>query len=245
MTNKAQGWSVVLSAAVLLHLIGPSAAQERKGETQRGAELYQSLRETINVGANLYNRFGDHTGCFRVYQGALISVKPFLTPELQKKVDAVLEKAEQLPTFSDRAFELRTVIDEIREKNRPASKNEEVEKTPEKKEATETLPAKDGTRAHLSGHASYDSKPLAAGYFIALVSPDGRRYSAPVQQGGAFQFRTPLPAGSYRLQIETFLEKEAPATLPALPPRYRSVDTSGLAVELRPGVQQLDVNLVK
>jgi hypothetical protein len=285
MTNR------ILVAAALLCAAGTAVAQEKGGPSHGGTELNQALRDAINLGANLYNRFGDHAGCYRVYQGTLITLKPFLPAELQKKVDATLERAEKLGNFSDRAFELRAMIDEVRdwtkagvrpspdtqtvekkttktekrtgepplapkvvdktEKKSSETKREETpapkieEKTKAASEAG-TLETKGTQRVQLSGLVTYEGKPLAPGFFLGVVSVDGeRRYTAQVKKGGAFQFSNTLPAGQYRIQFETFLEKEAPANLPSLPERYRSADKSGLVVDLRPGTQHLDVNLVK
>src|SRR2546427_227311 len=55
-----------------------------------------------------------HPGCYRLYQGALLSIKPFLTPTTQSDIETALADAEKLPRLSDRAFALRKVIDAIR-----------------------------------------------------------------------------------------------------------------------------------
>ena len=39
--------------------------------------LADSLREVINTGADLFNKYGDYAGCYRLYQGGLLSIKPF------------------------------------------------------------------------------------------------------------------------------------------------------------------------
>lgn len=76
--------------------------------------LHGSLRDLINAGADLFNENGDHAGCYRVYQGGLVSVKPFLPKEYQAKVDQAFVKAAAMQRFSDKAFELRKTIDDIR-----------------------------------------------------------------------------------------------------------------------------------
>jgi hypothetical protein len=115
-------WGVLLMiGAALFAFAGSNAAQDKKQpyEKHDGSALYYSLRDVINTGAKMFNDQGDHAGCYRLYQGSLISVRPFLAPDLQKKIDAGLASAEKLSTFSDRAFELRKVIDEVRDKTRP------------------------------------------------------------------------------------------------------------------------------
>jgi hypothetical protein len=76
----------------------------------------------INYGAELFNKQADHAGCYRVYQGALISVRPYMGPAMRKRIDESIAKAETLPVYSDRAFELRKMLDEIRAKAAPTMK---------------------------------------------------------------------------------------------------------------------------
>ncbi len=278
MIRRLRRWRGCLGlASMLLLAAGVGQSQEKAAEPHGAAELNRSLREVINVGADLYNRSGDHVGCFRVYQGALLSVKPFLPPELQKKVDQAMTNADRLPTWADRAFELRAVIDEIRATGRPKAspppvkiidapgkeekkaeekkaeeKKQEEKKTEESKTAkADVVPTEEGTisaktdeRVQLSGVATYDGQPVMPGYSVGLVAADERHYSAPVRRGGAYKFHTSLPAGQYRIQIETF-EQQAPSGLPALPQRYRKADTSGLAVDLQAGARYLEIHLVK
>lgn len=80
--------------------------------------IYASLREVINQGADLFNINADHAGCYRIYEGALISVKPLLGhhPDLQKAIDEGIADASKLPKVADRAFALRKVLDAIRTK---------------------------------------------------------------------------------------------------------------------------------
>src|SRR5262249_34402567 len=42
-------------------------------------QIYEVLRPVINAGADLYNRDGDRPGCYRLYQGALLTLRPLLT----------------------------------------------------------------------------------------------------------------------------------------------------------------------
>ena len=88
-------------------------------EPHDSADLYNSLRDVINYGAELFNKQADHAGCYRIYQGALISVRPYMAPVMRKKIDESIARAETLPVYSDRAFELRKVLDEIRLKAAP------------------------------------------------------------------------------------------------------------------------------
>jgi len=87
--------------------------------------LYNTLRDVINHGADLYNPpNGDWNGCYRLYEGALMAVRPLLShrPELQKAIDAGVATARTSPSLDRRAFDLRAVIDRIRDDVNPNPK---------------------------------------------------------------------------------------------------------------------------
>lgn len=107
-------WPALLLVVGSVVVTAAGAAQEPAAPKHGAGDLNQALRDVINVGAKLFNDNADYVGCYRVYQGALLSVKPFLPGEMQQKIDASIAKAEQMPLFSDRAFELRKTIDEVR-----------------------------------------------------------------------------------------------------------------------------------
>lgn len=104
---------------VALVLVAGLHAQDRerpgaaKGDD---AALAEGLRNVINHGADLYNLNRDALGCYRVYQGALLAVRPLLAqhPELQKTIDEGLASADRLPVAAERAFALRKVLDDVR-----------------------------------------------------------------------------------------------------------------------------------
>ena len=68
----------VLGLALAL-LAGPGQAADDKAPqaTQRIASCHHNLRDVINHGADLYNS-GDWAGCYRLYEGALMAVRPLL-----------------------------------------------------------------------------------------------------------------------------------------------------------------------
>src|SRR5438067_1415154 len=98
-TLRRWWWSPVLAAGfVVVLLSGTFQAADRpdapaKVEKKEGSgghknldrEIYASLRTVINQGADIFNLQGDHVGCYRLYQGALVAVKPLLKhhPKLQ------------------------------------------------------------------------------------------------------------------------------------------------------------------
>jgi hypothetical protein len=114
-----------LAAFAVLTSAGTLLAQGPAGPTTSPApgdpgDLYNSLRDVINYGAELFNKHADHAGCYRVYQGALVSVRPLLAPEVRKRVEDSLARAETMPVYSDRAFELRRALDEVRSQSKAA-----------------------------------------------------------------------------------------------------------------------------
>jgi hemoglobin len=128
-----------LACAVGAGLGAPLRAQQDAAETKAlDRKVYDLLREVINTGADLYNRQGDRAGCYRLYQGSLMTLRPLLAhrPELQQAIDRGLAGAEQEPNVGRRAFALRAVIDEIRAASRPAAPAE-----PKKAEAPKKPPA--------------------------------------------------------------------------------------------------------
>lgn len=108
-----------LSLVGFLVLALPCAAwsQEKKplAEKHDAKALRDALKDVINQGAELFNKQGDHAGCYRMFQGALLSVKPFLAPDMQKEIDDSLATAGALSRYEERAFALRKTLDKIRE----------------------------------------------------------------------------------------------------------------------------------
>lgn len=210
-----------IGAALLCGSAGAAAAQEKKPfEKHDGSALNAALRDVINAGAKLYNDNGDHAGCYRMYQGSLLSVKPFMAPDMQMKIDDSIAKAETLGSYADRAFELRKVLDEIRDKTRP----------PESKE-----------KGVVTGTVVFDSKPVAGGYLVKLFGTGGKEFSTAIQKDGKFQFKATIPVGEYRIAIVPSATEKGPP----LPARYASEAKSGLVIRVQPGPQQVELKLVK
>src|SRR5262245_29428304 len=117
MSGTTKPWAslLCLGAFSLCCAAGAPLGQEGKPieEKPEAKALFDSLRDVINSGADLFNNQRDYAGCYRLYQGALLSVRPFLTKELQTKVDSSLASAERMPRMAERAFELRSAIDAI------------------------------------------------------------------------------------------------------------------------------------
>jgi hypothetical protein len=119
MALRVAGLALVLWSLVF---VAAGAGQEKSLATKHDpSALNKSLRDVINTGADLFNLQGDHAGCYRLYQGSLLSIKPFLKPEMQSGIDNALAAAERMATFAERAHHLRGVIDAIRRQAKMAS----------------------------------------------------------------------------------------------------------------------------
>jgi hemoglobin len=121
-------WGPLLAAACVLVVAGVGRAADEKtaGPVDRKAldtALYNNLRDVINRGAALYNS-GDQAGCYRLFEGALMAVRPLLAhhPDLQKAITDGLTGAEQDPMLNRRAFALRAVLDRVRDEINPRGK---------------------------------------------------------------------------------------------------------------------------
>ena len=113
------GWAASLPAAD----DKPAAPLDRKALDER---LYDNLREVINRGVDLYNG-GDFNGSYRLYEGALLGLRPVLDhrPDWQKTIDEGLAQAARNPRLAERARILRKdVLDKIRADLRPAKDNQ-------------------------------------------------------------------------------------------------------------------------
>jgi len=114
-------WSVVgLILGLTWMFVAAGVFQAGAGADPKAFDknVNKALRDVINHGADLFNLQGDYAGCYRVFQGALIGIKPLLghRPDLQKEIEDGLGQAERLPRVVDRAFALRKVIDSVRSK---------------------------------------------------------------------------------------------------------------------------------
>jgi hemoglobin len=77
--------------------------------------VYESLRGIIDSGATMYNQ-GDWNGCYRLWEGTLMSLRPLLDhrPKLAPIIDTALAEARQDPMLWHRAWVLRPALNKIR-----------------------------------------------------------------------------------------------------------------------------------
>lgn len=286
-------WPPMVAAGILvLALHGTHWGQGKSGTAETRATdriVYLVLKDVANRGADLFNKENDWTGCYRIYEGGLLTVKPFLAhrPDLQKAIDDGIADAEMRDQVIQRAFALRKVIDSIREdlKSAPTSKDKAAtdkkitkdksskdkatkDKTTKDKTSTKDKTTKDKTTkdkvtkdkvtkdkdkkeekktpvGRLSGKVTVDGKGGAVGFLTLISRTEKRSYSTAIGGDGAYTFRTPIPAGTYGVIIETVpAEKGKPAPI-TVPERYRNPATSGLVVEVREGPMAIDFALKK
>ena len=115
--------------------------------------VVDTLRDVHNLGAELYNTSRDYIGTYRLYHGALLTVRSLLAhrPTVQQRIDQGLQEVEREPTVAHKAFRLHVVIEEVRNElkktasapkspeNKPSSKTQEPEnKTPDKPPPSKT-----------------------------------------------------------------------------------------------------------
>jgi truncated hemoglobin YjbI len=124
---------MVVSAMMLVIIVlGAGGAHYQLPQSDLDREIYDLLRPVINAGADLYNREGDRAGCYRLYQGALLTVRPLLAryPDLQRTVDTSLADANRTTDPGARAFIARFALDTIRTRLKPAPRAAAVETGP-------------------------------------------------------------------------------------------------------------------
>ena len=117
MVTRLAGYVVVLVSCVL---VSAGSGQEKSPLPRQDlSALHKSLREVITVGADLFNLQGDYPGCYRLYQGSLLSIKPLLKPDMQTQIERALADADKKASVAERAHHLRVTIDVIREQIKP------------------------------------------------------------------------------------------------------------------------------
>ncbi len=196
--------------------------------------VIDSLRAVHNQGAELYNTSNDYAAAFRLYQGALVAVRPLLAhrPEAQKLIDTGLESAAKAKDIDRKAFLLHETIENVRKQLKIANGFEKGKKPEEKKPEEKKPPAKDD--AGSSGTVTVAGKPLAAGE-LTIVSTTlavPRVFTTTVKDG-AYRFVKAIPTGRYRVII----------TGEGVPAKYHTVTTSALVLEFGRGPVTIDLNL--
>ncbi|MFO0843399.1 MAG: hypothetical protein U0797_13530 [Gemmataceae bacterium] len=132
-------------AITSLTLLAAAAAADQP--KPRDVALYETLKDVINRGADLYNA-GEPAACYYLYQGSLMTIKPALAgrPELEKAVAKALAGAEKDPVMWRRSFTLRDALDKVRSEVNPSKKDRDKAKATEGDKDAENLkaPKKEG-----------------------------------------------------------------------------------------------------
>lgn len=203
------------------------------------------LKDVHNRGAELYNT-GDAAGCFRMYESALLTVRPFLAhrPAVQQTITAGLDEvAKTTDGVKLQAFRLHEVIEKVR-----AELKDEVKKTEPKPKEPEPKPkdpvvkpkdppapavAKGGTAM---GKVVLNGKPLAGAdvMFVSLKLAAPRVLVATTGADGSYQLTGPVPATEYAVKV----------TGANVPAKYQEFGTAGLRVETKDGANTFDLNLM-
>ncbi|MDY3561916.1 hypothetical protein R5W23_003346 [Gemmata sp. JC673] len=137
-----------LALVALLGLRGTADEPRLPDATAFDRLVIDTLRDVHNRGADLYNESKDFVGTYRVYQGALATVRPLIghRPAAQKLIDAGLEAADKEASADRKAFLLHETIEAVRKNLKaataaPKKSPEPTTKKPEEPKKTET-PAK-------------------------------------------------------------------------------------------------------
>jgi hypothetical protein len=111
----------------------PPGPESPSGKGSADRVVIDALKDVHNKGAELYNA-GDAAGCYRMYQGALIAIRPFLThrPAVQKVLDDGLVEVAKTEGVKIQAFRMHEIIEEIRGKLKVELKGGIVEPAPKK-----------------------------------------------------------------------------------------------------------------
>ncbi len=142
MTFQLPSWTANITVGLMVLMgLNPSIHADDSGASSNtksiDSNLHLALREVINQGAEIFNE-GDHGGCYRMFQGALITARGQLShhADVQKLIDDGLAKTET-GSMGKRAWVLRKLLDEVREKINPNPK-----KSTEKNKSSESSPPK-------------------------------------------------------------------------------------------------------
>ena len=214
--------------------------------------VVDTLRDVHNKGADLYNEKMNYEGAYRLYQGALLTVRPLLThrPATQKLIDDGLAAADKDADLTKKGFILHETIEKVRTDLRgaggepkkpddtkkpadPPKKVDEPKKPDDKKPADP--PAK-GDGATVTGKVTLQGKPLGDGdiSFVSLDKKEPKVMTAALAADGTYTAKD-VPPGKYAVSVAGAKTKT--------PAKYATTDTSGLTVEVKAGANTFDVEL--
>jgi hemoglobin len=114
--TRAAGVSLAVVMVVAPALAQNNGAAKAQSQKPLDKQIRALLPKVINAGADLFNE-GDRAGCYRLYEGSLLTLRPLLEhhPDLQQAIDAAFADADKQRSVGARAFSLRAALDKIRE----------------------------------------------------------------------------------------------------------------------------------
>ena len=123
-----------LALAAVLGLSSAAAADEPKLPDAKAFDkaVVDSLRAVHNTGADIYNEGKDFPGAYRLYQGALMAVRPLLAhrPDAQQIIDTGFANAEKETDAARKAFVLHVAIEAVRKNLKDAASDKKPVEPP-------------------------------------------------------------------------------------------------------------------
>ncbi len=117
--------AAITIAVVLVANASASAVDEPKLPDVKAFDklVIDTLRAVHNTGADLYNEKKDFAGAYRIYQGALITIRPLLAhrPDAQKIIDTGFADADKETDVARKAFLLHVAIEAVRKNLKDAA----------------------------------------------------------------------------------------------------------------------------
>src|SRR5262245_59295810 len=110
----------VVSLVAVLSGVARSDDRTKPDQGNQDARIRQGVVNALQLGVPLYNN-GDPVGCYRVYQGALYGLLPFLAdrPELKSAIESGMGIAQAQPTAAQQATVARQLLDQIHDAAKP------------------------------------------------------------------------------------------------------------------------------
>jgi hypothetical protein len=129
MRAMLRWWPPVLAAAILVFALNgrfwaADEDKEKKANPELDKKIGDLVKTIINRGADMHNLYRDTAGCYRFYQGSLVTLRPFLDghPDLQKAVDKALADSNRANTVLQRGLILNGALKKIYTKLNPEAR---------------------------------------------------------------------------------------------------------------------------
>jgi hypothetical protein len=229
MASRPLAVLVVLTAACSLRADEPKLPDAKAFDKL----VVDTLRDVHNKGADLYNTKKEFEGTYRMYQGALLAVKPLLghRPAAQKIIDDGFAAAEKEANVAQKAFKMHEAIEAVR----ALLKEGGSAKKPEDAKPKEKNPVAAGGGPGFRGRVTLKGQPLAGGEitFVSLDQPKPRVFSAKIQDDGQYAPAEVVPPGKYVVIV----------TGKGVPEKFQLTTTSGLVIEVTPPPSVRDFDL--